>query len=141
MSHENLVECPNASVTETYIHRKPFSNAWDKSPSSAVIASQAVPLHRIHHAQLLKSYKSIILSSHVAYGVHYSDRCWKQYFLQKVIGRTGVKDWNIPKNISIFSPSEGWRKLSNGATIKDTTFRDFKRKIMQMPIPKPNIFR
>ncbi|CAF3055439.1 unnamed protein product [Rotaria sp. Silwood2] len=140
MSHENLVECSNTSITETYIHRKRLPDAWDKNPSAAVITSLAVPVHQIHEAELLKPYKSIILSSDIAYGVHYSDRCWKQYFSQKVVGRTGVKDWIVPKTVSILHPSENWQKLSKEATIKDTEFRDFKRKIMRMPMPKPAIF-
>ncbi|CAF4298959.1 unnamed protein product [Rotaria socialis] len=127
MSHENLVNCTNGSITETYIHRKRLPDAWDKSSSAAFIPSLAIPMHRIHEAQLLKPYKSIVLSSDVAYGVHYSDRCWKQYFLQKIVGRTGVKDWIVPKTINIFRPNESWRKLSKGATIKDIEFRDFKR--------------
>ncbi|CAF1059737.1 unnamed protein product [Rotaria sordida] len=141
MSHENRVECFNASITETYIHRKQLPDAWDKSPSAAVITSLAVPIHRIHTASLLKPYKSITLSSDIAYGVHYSDRCWKQYFLQKVVGRTGVKDWIVPRTVNILHPSENWQKLSKAATIKDTEFRDFKRKIMRMPMPKPVLFR
>ncbi|CAF3712875.1 unnamed protein product [Rotaria sp. Silwood1] len=104
MSHENLVECSNTSITETYIHRKRLPDAWDKNPSTAVITSLAVPMHRIHEAQLLKPYKSIILSSDIAYGVHYSDRCWKQYFFQKIIGRTGIKDWIVPRTVSILHP-------------------------------------
>lgn len=138
MSHENLIDCANGSIKETYIHRKRLPDAWDKSSSSAFILSHAVPMHRIHEAQLMKPYKSIVLSSDIAYGIHYSDRCWKQYFLQKV---AGVNGWIVPRTINLFRPSENWWKLSKGATIEDTEFRDFKRKIMRISMPKPSIFR
>jgi hypothetical protein len=141
MSHEYLLECPNASITETYIHRKKLPDAWDKNPSSAIMTSRALPMHQIHEARLSNPYKSIILSTDIAYGVHYSDRCWKQYFAQKVVGRTGIKDWIIPRNVSISHPSKSWQQLSTAATIEDTVFRNFKRKIMRMPMPKPVLFR
>jgi hypothetical protein len=51
MSHENLIKCSNASVTDTYIHRNKLPNAWDKQPFSAVLTSLALPLHGIHRAK------------------------------------------------------------------------------------------
>jgi hypothetical protein len=137
MSHDNLVKCPNTSITETYIHRKKLPDAWDQYPFSAVLTSLGLPIHQIHGAPLSQPFESINLHPQIAYGVHYSDRCYEQYYYQKLFGRNGVRDWNIPKNYSITNPIPSWRTLSVNANVKDTEFRDFKRGIDKLGLPAP----
>jgi hypothetical protein len=137
MLHDNLVKCPNTSTAETYIHRKKLPDAWDQYPFSAVLTSLALPIHQIHTAPLSQPFISITFPQEIAYGIHYSDRCYEQYYYQKLLGRNGVKDWNIPQKYNITNPLPSWRIQFVNTSVKDTEFRDFKRNINKLPLPTP----
>lgn len=137
MSHDNLLKCPNKSISETYIHRKRLPDAWDRFPFSAVLTSLALPVHQIHGAPISKPFISINFPPEIAYSIHYSDRCFEQYYYQKLFGRNGVRDWNIPKQYTIKNPLPQWKTQSLNANITDTKFRDFKRRIDKLLLPTP----
>ncbi|ELR17874.1 uncharacterized protein ACA1_249310 [Acanthamoeba castellanii str. Neff] len=138
-SHDNLTTCPDTPVIETYIHRRPDKNAYDLG-FGLVMSSAADALHHIHFAELQSHRKSVKVAHDVAFGYHFSDRCWPQYYRQKCFGRGSIRDWDIPNDVDETHPKKEWWDIGKHAVVTDTRLRDFKRTLVG-PAPAPVIRR
>jgi hypothetical protein len=138
-SHDNLTTCPDKPVIETYIHSRTDKDAYDLG-FGLVMSSAADALHHIHFAELQPHRKSVKVAHDVAFGYHFSDRCWPQYYRQKCFGRGSIRDWDIPDDVDETHPKKEWWDIGKHAVVTDTRLRDFKRTLVGPP-PAPVIRR
>jgi len=139
-SHDNLQTCPDAPVVETYVHRNADeAQAYDLG-FGLVMSSATDALHHIHVAELQPHRKSVKVAHDVAFGYHFSDRCWPQYYRQKCFGRGSIRDWDIPDDVDETHPTREWWNIGKVQVVADTRLRDFKRTLVG-PAPAPVIRR
>jgi hypothetical protein len=141
-SHDNLVTCPDAPVIETYVHRNADEDRAYDQGFGLVMSSAADALHHVHFAELQSPthHKSVKVAHDVAFGFHFSDRCWPQYYRQKCFGRGSIRDWDIPDDVDETHPTREWWDIGKVQVVADTRLRDFKRTLVG-PAPAPVIRR
>ena len=143
MTAQNLRECPDTGVVEGYLYRRERAAALHMRNGVHVVktacrADAARGLHRVHFC-VTPGARQLLVNESQAYIVHYGSQCWRDFFVQKLKhGRNGVADWANPAGLSGAPPATHWLfNLSKKYTVRDTEFRDFYRRTMAGPAPRP----
>ena len=116
-----LVRRPKSGVVDSYRRARP---ALEQNPNCAVRPVTLKLDARIHWFMMPPNNTRVVLDPATAVFNHYKEKSWEDY-LRKFEGRIGlVKDWVVPKNLSLERAPPDWGAGPDVVDVSVIRFRD-----------------